>query len=126
MTNSNPTSSHSQPSFANNRADFDRSPSVTHSVTPTALDDTITTRRATADEIAFRDGYVKGREQERRIQEHAQRRMQHFYAHQGMVGGLLTGIMLTLTVGFIATMLAVYSPQWEIRTMQNTSSQPIR
>lgn len=98
-----------------------RSNAVAHQT----IDDRITTRRATADEIAFRNGYVQGREQERRIQEHAQRRMQHHYAHQGMVGGLLTGILLTLTVGFIATMLAVFSPQWKTNvppTVQSTES----
>ncbi|WP_088893604.1 hypothetical protein [Leptolyngbya ohadii] len=91
-----------------------------------AIDSGITTRRATADEIAFRDGYVQGREQERRRQAHEQRRMQEFYAHQGMVGGLLTGILLTLTVGFITTLLAVNAPQWETELPQPQTNQPLR
>ncbi|MEP0910967.1 hypothetical protein NDI45_08555 [Leptolyngbya sp. GB1-A1] len=122
MAGSNPISSHSQRNYSEAGVTARRS----HSTTETAISDTITTRRATADEIAFRDGFVQGREQERRIQQHSQRRMQHLYAHQGMVGGLLTGILMTLTVGSIATMLAVFSPQWEIHTPQSSTTQTIR
>lgn len=142
MADSNPISSHSQsqsppqypPQYQKDRSENDvvlrrshqvQSHSMTHS-THATIDSGITTRRVTADEIAFRDGYVQGREQERRRQQHEQRRMQHVYAHQGMVGGLLTGILLTLTVGFVATMLAVTSPDWQTNNAGQTTSQPIR
>lgn len=123
MTGSNPISSRPQHHPAETSATAPRSAAEMHGT----IDSGITTRRATADEIAFRDGYVQGRAQERRIQQHLQRRMQHLYAHQGMVGGLLTGILLTLTVGGIAIVLAVHGSEGQSSdTVQTSTVQPIR
>lgn len=121
MTGSNPISARPQHHSAEVTAAAHRSHGFQQ-----AIDNGITTRRATADEIAFRDGYVQGRAQERRIQQHQQRRMQHIYAHQGMVGGLLTGILLTLTVGGIATALAVHGSTEASHTTQTTAVPPLQ
>ncbi|HEY9699286.1 MAG TPA: hypothetical protein V6D10_18650 [Trichocoleus sp.] len=86
----------------------------------------ITARRATPDEIAYRNGYVAGRRQEQRVQQRVQQQMRFTYAHRGMTGGILFGILLTLVVGSIATLLAIVSPHEQPAANQVTTSKTIQ
>ena len=88
--------------------------------------DLVTARRATPDEVAYRNGYVAGRKQEQWVQKRLQEQMRPVYAHRGMTGGILFGVVLTLTVGFIATALAVFGPQHQPSTNQTVRTETVR
>lgn len=86
----------------------------------------VTVRRATPDEVAYRNGFVEGRKREQLVQKRLQQQMRPVYAHRGMTGGILFGVLLTLTVGFIATALAVFGPQHQPSTTETVRTETVR
>ncbi|MEO1093808.1 MAG: hypothetical protein AAFX01_02765 [Cyanobacteria bacterium J06638_28] len=74
----------------------------------------VTGRKATADEVAYRNGYVQGRSIEMQAHDRAaayERRRAQKAADNSLTTGLLLGLLITGVAGIVGGIIYFYNPQ---------------
>lgn len=78
-----------------------------------AIEDTVNTRPATRDEVAYRDGYTKGRAYEQYLRQESRRNTER----DGIATGILFGVLLTSVIGIGVILLQIFAQNREPLTV---------